>query len=968
MLIKKGEWSPKSLCPTYLRRLLISSIVWMLGSVVAAAGQANSSQSGLLPDSNPDVQLQVMVRDREGQGDPVEITGDWVVNPRQEWQLRVTTDSESFVYLVGVTNAHTTNLLWPASDNLSLGRMAPWVPRSIPGEESFLQASQLLQFRNLLILVSKNELSEISSILVRIEAQEGETSAVRMALHPHAIEVLGRSLTGAARHAENDPSTDRNHVLTDSGDRIRSLLDGAEPDHTDDDMVVVVVEQGAVDGSVNAEDDTRTPSFTNRIKSWVSFGAKAIDETDGTTLPADNSMLSEHDSESRSADERDPQLQGLADALALDVPSMSLVDDEESNSKDQVIEDSTDDTVVDIPLPVTGLDDLLPPINRGGVLPTLRFPGPRVSPPILDAPGEERVNIATAMDGINQFLLDAGSDEAGIRELVASVQLPGENTKPDSSRRDDSDGKMDQILGKLFWWRSSEPEPGESELPDSVAVAANEPMAVDREPEVIVVQFRTETAAQSRHREIATATPRDVATATPPIAAELADDSSTQNAGSGEAQIKVARPSQSDEVFVKDTAEGELKIVAVAIEKLPAKPPVSSGSPQSVARVIAQDDDVELSLWARFAGLFGGDGESSKDTTEPDMTASAEQAELGPVEPVIGQTADSSHVGVTPPATLEVHDYDSGLINGPPSKHQNPVRLSQDRETVLANATVLGAEGDLIRRLLGEVEDSASPAGSEPAAVTESPDQPPVQTAGTETPGLLVTPVDLPGPLLLPLPLDSSAVGVAIDVETGDDVSSSVVLVVSPGGTGTGTVIDRNGHVLTNWHVVKDSPSVLVIPKKPGEARPDEDQILLARVVRLNRFADLALLQVLDPPETFEPVAFAPTPQLERGQTIHAIGHPNGAAWRHTVARVARLKSKATWHSGNNLAHRGSLISADVRTEPGNSGAPLFNDHLQLVGISAAKGNRPGQVNALSLETILQFLGHSHGGPLVAGD
>ena len=66
---------PKSLCPTYLRRLLISSIVWMLGSVVAAAGQANSSQSGLLPDSNPDVQLQVMVRDREGQGDPVEITG-----------------------------------------------------------------------------------------------------------------------------------------------------------------------------------------------------------------------------------------------------------------------------------------------------------------------------------------------------------------------------------------------------------------------------------------------------------------------------------------------------------------------------------------------------------------------------------------------------------------------------------------------------------------------------------------------------------------------------------------------------------------------------------------------------------------------------------------------------------------------------------------------------------------------------
>lgn len=652
-------------------------------------------------------------------------------------------------------------------------------------------------------------------------------------------------------------------------------------------------------------------------------------------------------SEARSGDDRDPQLQGLADALALDVPSVSPIDDDGSDSKDQIIEYSVEE-VVDITLPITGLDDLLPPINRGGALPTLRFPGPRVSPPILDGPEAENINIATAIDGIDQFLLDAGSDDDGVRELVASVQLPV--AEPDSSRSDDGEGKMDQILRKLFWWRSTEPEPGEPESPDSAVVSANEPIVVDREPEVVVVQSRTETQAQARRREVVTVTPPEVATVTPPIAAELADVSIQQNAGS----VKVAK--------------GRPEIVAEAIEELSVEPPVSSGSPQTVGQVTAQDDDVDPSLWARFAGLFAGDGESSKDTTEPNMTALAEQAELDAVVPVLDQTADSSPPGVTAPATLEVHDYDSGLINGPRSKHQTPVRLGQDRETALANATVLGAEGDLIRRLLGEVEDSASPAGSEPAPVIESPEQPPVQTAATETPSLLVTPVDLPGPLLPPLPLDSNAVGVVIDVETGDDVSSSVVLVVSPGGTGTGTVIDGFGHVLTNWHVVKDSPSVLVIPKKLGEARPDEDQILLARVVRLNRFADLALLRMLDPPENLKPVAIAPTPRLERGQTIHAIGHPNGAAWRHTVARVARLKSKATWQSGNNLAHRGSLISADVRTEPGNSGAPLFNDHLQLVGISAAKGTRPGQVNALSLETILQFLGDVQGGPLVASD
>ena len=173
---------------------------------------------------------------------------------------------------------------------------------------------------------------------------------------------------------------------------------------------------------------------------------------------------------------------------------------------------------------------------------------------------------------------------------------------------------------------------------------------------------------------------------------------------------------------------------------------------------------------------------------------------------------------------------------------------------------------------------------------------------------------------------------------------------------------------MTNWHVVRNSPVVLVIPKKTDEASPDAGNVLLAEVVRLNRFSDLALLQVLDPPDTLQPVAIAPTPRLERGQTIHAIGHPNGPAWRHTVAKVSRVKSKGTWHSGNNLTHRGSLISAEVRGDSGDSGAPLFNDRVQLVGISTAKGNRPGQLNALSLESILPFLGEQHGGPLVAGD
>ena len=374
-------------------------------------------------------------------------------------------------------------------------------------------------------------------------------------------------------------------------------------------------------------------------------------------------------------------------------------------------------------------------------------------------------------------------------------------------------------------------------------------------------------------------------------------------------------------------------------------------------------------MWERFAGLFGG--------PDPDNEDDEETTVIDPADQGINPTAEGTQPRIPPLPTLEADDYDSGLISGRPSHYEGPVQLGQDREQALANAAVLGAEGELIRRLLGEVEQSpaVTRAGDDTLAEVEvnlveggvRVDED-ASSVADETPRLLVTPVESPGPVLPPLALESSSVSVTIDVESEDDVSASVVLVVSPGSTGTGTVIDDSGHVLTNWHVVKDSPTVLVIPKQPDAASPDAERVLLAKVVRLNRFSDLALLKVLDRPDTLQPVAIAPTPRLERGQTIHAIGHPNGAAWRHTVAKVNRMKSKGTWHSGNNLTPRGSLISAEVRGDAGESGAPLFNDHLQLVGISTAKGNRPGQLNALSLESILQFLGEQHGGSLVVGD
>ena len=232
-------------------------------------------------------------------------------------------------------------------------------------------------------------------------------------------------------------------------------------------------------------------------------------------------------------------------------------------------------------------------------------------------------------------------------------------------------------------------------------------------------------------------------------------------------------------------------------DELVEKAPIAATA-RADSTVTQPNEGVEPDLWERVVGLFGGADSENKDTGDEEVEA----------EPVDEAVEVVSRPATPALPTLEAVDYDAGVISGPPSNYEQPVQLGQDRERALANATVLGAEGELIRRLLGIVEQSPAPtvAGATPGdeslgdltvKLTEGEfelaagdvdvdtDTHPVTD---EAPALLATPVESPGPGLPPLPLESATVGVTIDVETDDDVSASVVLVVSP--VGTGTVID----------------------------------------------------------------------------------------------------------------------------------------------------------------------------------
>lgn len=890
---------------------------------VVAEGTTNLAASKAQPTSPAtEATVQLIVWPNATGGDFGEQTDTWAAESDQEWQVAVKTESEAFVYLIGYSQHHAASLIWPPPGDLSLGRTIPGEVRVFPSGETYLSGSLLAGAQSLLVVVSTKALDEISSTLVRIEATNGSLAALRIALKPNAIQIIGRS----EKHQQPDDQGIHNQPLRLFGD-----AGGA----------IVQTDALQLESAVGIDDD---------IWSWFSadgvLGAEQNLEPQAVLLPAPDA-----DVDPAPETEVDPQIGGLADALGSDFFASSGED--VPTPQDMAIE-LGNEVVLAKSLPIEELEDLLPPKNRGGVLPVLRFPAPLISAPMPRWPQQELVKIATATEPIELFLLTANDAYVDSRELVAQSQPPPEGDMDEismSPRVDGTGAGVGQLFGKLLWWRTAneKDEPAELNalLPDDVATPGSK---VHPEPQVVVVR----------------ATPAPVAG----VLKSGIPDQENNNVG-------VADLFASKSVFMRTSdlpvhpdhlrdsgnpattpdlpqADGTSLAFGELSGALPTRPELTTTSESE-----SSDHTTETDWLARFSSFF-----SSRDSVSGDIT---EEVVIAPAEQVVGKTAEISQPRVILPASLVVLDDESGVITGPRSQRRDSVRLGQNRESALANATVLGGQGNLIRRVLKEVEEPPEPANSGQQQDFPLPATELAHSGADEPVGLLVTPIDLPDSVSFPVPIDSNLTTVSIDVESHDDVSASVVLVVSPGGMGTGTVIDSVGHILTNWHVVKDAPTALVIPKKSGEGRPDSDRVLLAKVVRLNRFSDLALLQLLAP-TTLQPVPMAPTAWLERGQIIHAIGHPIGNEWRHTVAKVNRMKSNGTWHSGNDVTHRGSIISAQLSHESGDSGTPLFNGDLQLVGIGAAKGNRPRQLNALSLETIIQFLGDAYSGPLVAGD
>jgi S1-C subfamily serine protease len=148
-------------------------------------------------------------------------------------------------------------------------------------------------------------------------------------------------------------------------------------------------------------------------------------------------------------------------------------------------------------------------------------------------------------------------------------------------------------------------------------------------------------------------------------------------------------------------------------------------------------------------------------------------------------------------------------------------------------------------------------------------------------------------------------------------------------GQGSGFIIDKEGHVLTNYHVIADARQVEVTLHNRKKYR--------ATVVGTDRSHDLAIIQIKGTGLT--PMVLGDSRNLQVGQKVYAIGNPFGLAGTMTRGIISSIRPVQE-PDGMQIDE---AIQTDAAINPGNSGGPLLNWHGEVIGINTLIASNVGQ-------------------------
>ncbi len=176
-----------------------------------------------------------------------------------------------------------------------------------------------------------------------------------------------------------------------------------------------------------------------------------------------------------------------------------------------------------------------------------------------------------------------------------------------------------------------------------------------------------------------------------------------------------------------------------------------------------------------------------------------------------------------------------------------------------------------------------------------------------------------------------------------DSLSSSIYEQVSPGvvyilvytdygsGSGSGFVYDKEGHIITNYHVVEGATQI--------EVDFTNGRKVWAEVIATDADSDLAVIKVDIPADELFPLPLGSSEDLKVGDTVLAIGNPYGLVGTMTsgiVSAKGRTMESLRLAESGSFFSTGDVIQTDATINPGNSGGPLINLNGEVIGINRA--------------------------------
>lgn len=174
---------------------------------------------------------------------------------------------------------------------------------------------------------------------------------------------------------------------------------------------------------------------------------------------------------------------------------------------------------------------------------------------------------------------------------------------------------------------------------------------------------------------------------------------------------------------------------------------------------------------------------------------------------------------------------------------------------------------------------------------------------------------------------------VSIYQSVGQGVVS--LIIDSPIGfrQGSGFVVDKHGHILTNSHVIDKARGIEVVFQ--------DGTRVVAEIIGQDEEADLAVLHVDVDQSILHPLVFANSDEILIGQLVIAIGNPfglNGSMSTGVVSNLARTLPSLNLNSegSEDIFSSGDLIQTDAAINPGNSGGPLLNLNGEVIGVNRA--------------------------------